>query len=114
VPRQRADRLHEFVEFLNERHAESEGAFEERLKSSPAFAALTEEVSVAAVRTPSSERRRDLAELLRTGLTKSDVQLLDHLPLLKLLDDLNEPQIFILMAHGFSGSFNDPAMIAFH
>jgi hypothetical protein len=52
------------------------------------------------VRTPSDERRRDLAELLRTGLSVSDADLAGHHALLDLLGRLNEPQVLILMDHG--------------
>jgi hypothetical protein len=109
VPGQRVDRLHDFAEHLAERLSALEDQFRERLQSSPTFASLTEQASVAAVQTASGERRRDLAELLRTGLSRSDVELVEHHALLRLLGELNDPQILILMNYGnFRRTLSNP------
>lgn len=100
IPRQRIDRLQEFVEELNERMAGYEEQFRERLAGSVPFAALAEEATLAAVRSPEQARRRDLAALLRNGLGRSDALLADDLSLLRLLGDLNESEILILMSYG--------------
>lgn len=105
VPDQRMDRLQDFVERLDDRLTSLEDKFKARLHQSPVYAAFTEQVMVAAVRTPSRERHRDLAELLRTGLTKSDADLVRHQTLLTLLDRLNNVQIIILVGYG---DFADP------
>jgi hypothetical protein len=113
VPRQRVDRLHHYVEQLGDRLTSLE-EFKARLHESAAYAALAEEATLAAVRTPSDERRRDLAELLRTGLSVSDADLVGHHALLDLLGRLNEPQLLILMDHGsFEPMFSNPARDAF-
>jgi hypothetical protein len=44
-----------------------EALFRERISLSAPYASLAEEASLAAVRTASCDRRRDLAALLRTG-----------------------------------------------
>jgi hypothetical protein len=104
----------DFVEQLNSRLTGLEGEFRDRVKSSVAFAALTEEATLAAVRTPSDQRRRDLAAVLRNGFTHSDAEVEEDLSLLHLLDGLNEPQILILMSYGnFQRTMNDPALRAF-
>src|SRR5687768_4970744 len=66
IPRQRLDRLQEYVELLEARLGGLQEAFQARLHESAAYAALTEQTTLAAVRTASSQRRRDFAELLRT------------------------------------------------
>ena len=114
VPRQRLDRLHDFTERLAERLAGVEEQFNERLQASAAFASLTEEASIAAVQTASSERRRDLAALLRTGLSRADAELIEHQSLLRLLQQLNDLQVLILMSYGnFRRTFGDTELEEF-
>jgi hypothetical protein len=114
VPGQRLDRLQEFVEQLDERLKGLEEQFKTRAYSSSAFSALVEEASLAAVRTPSIERRRDLAELLRTGMAQSDAELLHHHAMLNLLERINDAQVLILMRYGtFKSTFDDPELEAF-
>jgi hypothetical protein len=114
VPGQRTDRLYEYVEHLSERMAGLEEELRSRMQQSPAYAHLLEETSLAAVRTASTQRRRDLAALLRTGLSKSDAELVEHHALLSLLERLNDPQVLILMRYGaFGQSLADPARQAF-
>jgi hypothetical protein len=67
VPKQRLDRLQDFIEQLNQRLSGMEALFRERISLSAPYASLAEEASLAAVRTASCDRRRDLAALLRTG-----------------------------------------------
>ena len=68
VPQQRLDRMQNFIEQLNERLRDLEDGFRERVKLKLRLAALTEEVTLAAVRTPSDERRRDLAAVFEKRL----------------------------------------------
>jgi len=114
IPAQRVSRLVEFAEKLYERLAGLEEEFREYVKSSPGFAVLTEEAILAAVRTGSSERRRDLAELLKSGLKRPDAELLEHEKLLRLLEQLNDAQVLILMYYGnFKGYMGEPARAEF-
>lgn len=114
VPHQRLDRLHEFVEQLHERLEGLEERFRERLITSPGFAALSEQASLAAVRSPSSQRRRDLAELLRMGLSKEDAELIEYQALLRLLEQLNDAEVLILMRYGsFQQTQDNSALQAF-
>jgi len=84
------------------------------IRGSAAYASLAEEVHIAAVRTPSTDRRRDLAALLRDGLSKPDVELLEERALLRLLEQLNDAQVLILMQHGsFTEHFGDVDREAF-
>jgi hypothetical protein len=100
VPRQRLSRAVEFIERMNERLATLEGEFKARLANSPGYFALTEEVVLAAVQAASTERRRDLVELLKTGLGRPDAELLEHQALLRLVVRLNDAQVLILMNYG--------------
>jgi hypothetical protein len=110
VPGQRIDRLNDFVEQLGQRVADVEEQFKVRLHESAAFASLAEQVSLAAVRSPSAERRCDLAELLRHGLSRPDAELIEEHAVVRLLDQLNDAQVLILMQHGsFTDSMVDPA-----
>ncbi len=115
VPDQRLDRLQEFTEILGERLSGVEKQFESRLDLSAGYAALAEETFVAAVRSPHQQRRRDLAHVLRHGLTRSDADLIEEQTLLQVLDYLNEAQIVILMAYGsFEQTFGGPEREAFY
>ena len=108
VPNQRLDRLQEFTELFAERLAGLEEQFREKLAESAGFAALSEQATIAAVQTPSSQRRRDLVELLRTGMTRAEAELVEHQSLLQMLEALNDPQLFILVGHGcFRRSLRD-------
>lgn len=108
IPNQRLDRLQDFTEQLANRLTGLESAFQERIRESAAYASLVEEASLAAVRTPSRERRYDLAAFLRTGLSQTDADLLGHEALLGVLDGLNEVQILILISYAFRATLNDP------
>lgn len=113
VPNQRLDRLHDFTAHLAERLAGLETEFDARLNGTAAYAALVEQASLAAVRAPDRARRRDLADLLRTGLSLTDADLLGHEALLRLLDRLNEVQILILIGYAFRPTYSDPEYEAF-
>ena len=114
VPDQRMDRLQDFVELLDGRLTGLEDQFKARLHESSTYATFAEQVMVVAVRTSSRERHRDLAELLRTGLSKSDADLVRHQTVLNLLERLNDVQILILMRYGsFGGTFGDPELSDF-
>jgi hypothetical protein len=77
-----------------------EDRFQQRVASSPSFAALTEEASVAAVSTASDEYRRDLAALLHHGLFRDDAEILEEQALLHLRDRINDAQVILLMSYG--------------
>lgn len=114
VPDQRLQRLQDFAERLGERITGMEKTLTARLKDSAAYAGLAEDVSVAAVRSISPERRTDLAELLCRGLSRSDAELTEHQALLHLLQHVNDAQVVILMEKGsFSDRMHDPARDAF-
>lgn len=115
VPQQRLDRLTEFVEILHEQMEAAATSFQQRVETSAPYAALLEESTLAAVRTPSSQRRRDIVEILRTGLSKSDAEVIGHHALLRLLENLNEAEIIVLMSLGsFRKPFNDPEVDQFY
>jgi hypothetical protein len=114
VPDERLRRLEDFAARLAERVSGMEDTFTVRLRESAAYGALAEDVSVAAVRSASAERRRDLAELLCRGLLRSDAELIEQHALLHLLEELNDAQVVILMEKGsFSDRMHDPARDAF-
>lgn len=100
VPQQRVDRLEHFVEQLNQKFLGFHDEFRERVQSSAPFAVLTEEATLAAVRTASDERRSDLASLLRGGFDHDDARVEEDLALARLLERLNEPQVLLLMSYG--------------
>ena len=99
IPAQRIDRLQDFSERLKEQ-IDDLNAFKTKFESSTGFAALVEGVTLAAIRTPSPDRREQLAALLANGLSKDEAQLIAQLELLKLLEQLNQPQILMLMRYG--------------
>jgi hypothetical protein len=79
------------------------------------YAALAEHASLAAVATASSDHRRDLAAILRHGLSRSDAEMLEEQALLSLRGQLNDAQVLILMDFGnFMRTFGDEERKAFH
>jgi hypothetical protein len=115
VPRQRADRLHDYIEQLADRFRDLEEQLRERLETSAAFSSLAEQAALAAARSASSERRRELADLLRTGFSRPDAELIEQEALLHLLEELNEAQVLILMNWGnFRHTFGEPERAEFH
>jgi hypothetical protein len=114
VPAQRIDRLRDFVEKLEERLTGLEEKFKERLSVSPGYAALAEEVSLAAVRTASGEKRQDLAAILQHGLSRDEGELLEEAALLSLRERLNDAQVLILMSYGnFKRTLGDKELDTF-
>lgn len=115
VPQQRLDRLQDFVEQLDAQLGDLREEFRAKQQTSAGYSALVEQATSAAVQTPSADRRRDLAALLRTGLREDDAELLHHLAILQLLDRVNEAQILMLMSRAnFRGTFGDEELMAFH
>lgn len=106
VPNQRLDRLTDYVEILGDRLDDLQ-AFQTRIESSAAFAAVVEEATVAAVQSPESQRRRDLAEFVKSGLQIEDHDLVAHRALMTLLEQINEPQLVILTAYAFDAGMGD-------
>ncbi len=100
VPWQRMDRLQQFVECLAERMTGIEERFKDRVTSDPAFAALAEEASVSAVSTASDEHRKDLAAVLRHGLSREEAEMLEEQALLRIRNRLNDAQVILLMSYG--------------
>ena len=114
VPAQRADRLQDFVEKLADRLSGLEEQFNERLSTTAGYAALAEEASLAAVRTPSAEERSDLAAILLHGLSRDDAEMLEEAALLSLREQLNDAQVVILMSYGnFLRTMGDDELDAF-
>ena len=114
VPNQRLDRLSDYAEHLGDRMRGLEDAFQARLRASAAYASLCEQTTLAAARAASAQRRRDIAEILRRGLTLPDAELIEQEALLQVLESLNEAQVLILMWYGcFPQTFGDPAQEAF-
>jgi hypothetical protein len=119
IPRQRIDRLQDFTEQLAARLEGVEDAFRARVQESAAYSSLVEQASLGAVRSASSRRRGDFAELLRTGLTLDDAAVIEHEALLRLLERLNDAQVLVLMSYGsfrqqYAGSPELKAFIAAH
>lgn len=113
VPNQRLDRLTEYTSLLRDR-VEDLQAFQARLEASAAFAAVFEQATIAAVQTPSHDRRKDLAAFVQTGFGTDDAELMHHHALLRLLEQINEAQVLVLMSYAnFSGSMGDKAHQAF-
>jgi hypothetical protein len=114
VPQQRLDRLTDYTEQLHDRLHGLEEEFRTRLQTSAAFASFVEQATVAAVRQPSVQRRRDLAELVKSGLSRNDVEMIEHEAILRVLERLNDVQLLILMRYGaFRRSFGNPELEAF-
>jgi hypothetical protein len=114
VPARRVDRLHDWIEKLDDRLKGVEEEFKQRLASSNDFAALAEQAAVSAVRTGSSDHRADLAHLLKHGLSKSNAEMIGEQALMSLRDRLNDAQVIILMAYGnFKQTFGDAEFGAF-
>ena len=106
IPQQRQDRLQQFVEELNEKFEGLQAEMRARLEASQGFAVLTEEVCLSAVRTQSNDRRRALAALLRDGFSRGDAELEDSVTLVRILNELNDTQLLLLVFYDRFGLLN--------
>lgn len=98
IPRQRLDRLVEFVQTFEQRVVQlelSQHVFEERF-SRPEFVDIFEDGASQAARALSQERRRYLANLLAKGLSEEELNHARAKKLLRLLESLTDQEIIWL------------------
>ena len=113
IPRQRADRLRDYVEELAAQLSGLEDQFKTRMSESVAFSALVERTIIAAVQQASATKRRDIARLVKTGLSRTDVELEEHETLLRLVERANDSQLIILTFYSLPQTFGNLELDSF-
>ena len=110
IPRQRIDRVERLT---TELAAQVSGMDEERVRQrfgEPGFVDLLEDGLGQTIRATSKERIKQIATLLKNGLSDDDVNALQYKTLMGLLGQLNDAEIIILQ---YEGAYYFPVGTAF-
>ncbi|WP_119068733.1 hypothetical protein [Rubrobacter indicoceani] len=100
VPNQRQDRIADFVTALDDELGNLQQDVLELKMRTQEFADLFREAAYQAAATPSDERRRRLAALLKNSLTHEEVRYEEERKLLSLLEQINDSELIILGYYG--------------
>lgn len=100
VPNQRQDRIADFVTVLDDELATVQRDVLELKMRTQEFADLFREAAYQAAATPSDERRRRLAALLRNSLNHDEIRYEEERKLLSLLEQINDSELVILGYYG--------------
>lgn len=100
VPNQRQDRISDFVTALDDELGTLQQDVLELKMRTQGFADLFREAAYQAAATPSDERRRRLAALLKNSITHEEVRYEEERKLLSLLGQINDPELIILGYYG--------------
>lgn len=101
IPRQRVDRLAEFLEILGEKVAGVEQDVLEQKMKTEEFTDLFEDGMWQAARALSRKRKEYIASLLKNSLYYGELNHIQQKELLSLLNELNDAQIIILTSKSF-------------
>ncbi len=108
VPNQRQDRIADFVIALDDELGKLQQDVLGLKMRTQEFADLFTEAAYQAAATPSDERRRRLAALLKNSLTHEEVKYEEERKLLSLLEQINDSELIILGYYGTKWSDNRP------
>lgn len=108
VSGQRMDRLVQYAQGLEKRIAGLEGRSMEEFFADPNFAELLEEGAIQATHAVSEERIEQVAALVATGMTDSDISYAESRHLLRILGDLNDIEIIWLQSYDRHGLKPNP------
>ncbi|MDX5895297.1 hypothetical protein [Rubrobacter radiotolerans] len=100
VPNQRQDRIADFVIALDDELGTLQRDVLELKMRTQEFVDLFREAAYQAAATPSDERRRRLAALLKNSLTHEEVRYEEERKLLSLLGRINDSELIILGYYG--------------
>ena len=96
IPNQRVDRLADFATKLAEKVQEHEKEMIQKRLLEPEGTDILEEALWQSARALSEERRKQIASMVKNGLTKQEIDLVETKKLLLLLSQLNDVEVFIL------------------
>lgn len=99
IPNQRIDRLANFAAKLAEKVQEHEKEMIQKRLLEPEGTDILEEALWQSARALSEERRSQIASLVKNGLTKDQIDLIEAKKLLLLLSQLNDLEVLILRGH---------------
>lgn len=100
IPKQRLDRLVQYVRELEQRLQSMEEQVVQEALNDPRRIDLVETGGYQAARSVSTERIVWIAELVFQGLQKSDVDILRHKRLMNLLEEVDDDELLLLNAYG--------------
>lgn len=112
IPRQRLDRLAEFLTILSEKMAEIEQNLLDQKMKTEEFVELFEDGMWQAARALTRERKEYIASLLKNSLCNDELNHIQQKELLSLLNELNDIQIIILKSKEFG--YRSEAQQAFY
>lgn len=96
IPNQRVDRLADFAAKLAEKVQEHEKEMIQKRLLEPEGTDILEEALWQSARALSEDRRKQIASMVKNGLTKEEVDLVETKKLLLLLNQLNDLEVLIL------------------
>ena len=101
IPRQRTDRIVDFLRILELRLEKIEQVrVQERLKS-PETISLIEDAFLIAYRAQTEERRKQIAEIIVRGAFLEKKEVYEAKRMLSVLDQLTDPEIIVLQAYAY-------------
>lgn len=100
VPNQRQERIADFVTALDDELGELQQDVLDLKMRTQEFVDLFREAAYQAAATPSDERRRRLAALLKNSLTHDEVRYEEERKFLSLLEQINDSELIILGYYG--------------
>ncbi len=99
IPQQRIERLEAYVRYLTDRLVTvDEALLRERLKREE-YIELFEDGAFQSVRALSDERRRQIAEMVASGISGTEKERIETKRLLKILDEIDDDQIIMLTSY---------------
>src|SRR5579862_1622504 len=103
IPNQRVDRLADFAKKLADKVADHEAALIQKRLLEPEGVDILEEALWQSARALTEERRKHIAALVKNGLTKEQIDLIETKKLLLLLSQLNDLEIVLLRFYSYPG-----------
>jgi len=99
IPNQRIDRLTDFAKKLSEKVSAQERLLVQKRLLEPEGTDILEEALWQSARTISEERRLHIASLVKNGITKDQIDLVETKKLLLILSQLNDLEVILLRWH---------------
>ena len=96
IPNHRTDRIVEFIRLLEEKFNKQEQEIFESQILNEEFSGLFEDIIESTIRTIGNQRKRDLVEVLRAGLTANREVITELRLITKTLKELNDVETIIL------------------
>ncbi|QJQ32648.1 hypothetical protein GV829_09450 [Sphingomonas lacunae] len=102
VPRQRQDRIVEYVRMLDEKINLLEDSMQKLISEDPERIDLIESGAYSAASSTSNQRIKYIVSLVISGISSEDSNIIRRKRLLKILDEIDDDELSILIAFGQS------------